>query len=230
VLDLGADADDAALVQVAQRMLADVGNVARDFFRSQLRIAGFNLELFDVDAGVVILADEFLADEDRVFEVVTAPGHEGHEYVTSKRQLALLGARSVGDDLALDHAVALADNRLLIDAGVLVGALELDELVDVRTHLARQLRGWCSPSTRTMMRSESTESTMPLRLARMTAPESRAVTPSMPVPTRGASATSRGTDWRCMLAPIRARLASSCSRNGTSEAATETSCLGLTSM
>src|ERR1700687_2657380 len=77
-----------------------------------------------------------------------------------------------------------------------------------------------------MMRSESTESMMPLRLARMTAPESRAVTPSMPVPTNGASATSRGTDCRCMFAPISARLASSCSRNGTSEAATETSCFG----
>src|ERR1700724_1409770 len=35
--------------------------------------------------------------------------------------------------------------------------------------------GWCSPSTRTMMRSESTESMIPLRFARMTAPESRAV-------------------------------------------------------
>src|ERR1041385_6369533 len=64
-----------------------------------------------------------------------------------------------------------------------------------------------------MMRSESTESMMPLRLARITAPESRAVTPSIPVPTIGASARSRGTDWRCMFAPIRARLASSCSRN-----------------
>ena len=38
------------------------------------------------------------------------------------------------------HAVALANDRLLVDAGVLVGALELDELVDVRTNLARQLR------------------------------------------------------------------------------------------
>ena len=37
------------------------------------------------------------------------------------------------------------------------------------------------------MRSESTESMMPLRRARTTAPESRAVTPSMPVPTIGAS-------------------------------------------
>ena len=40
-----------------------------------------------------------------------------------------------------------------------------------------------APSTRTMMRSESTESTTPERLQSTTAPESRAVTYSMPVPT-----------------------------------------------
>ena len=42
---------------------------------------------------------------------------------------------------------------------------------------------WTLPSTRTMMRSESTESTTPARLQITTAPESRAVTRSMPVPT-----------------------------------------------
>ena len=80
------------------------------------------------------------------------------------------------------------------------------------------------------MRSLSTLSTMPLRLQITTAPESRAVTSSIPVPTSGACARSSGTDWRCMLEPIRARLASSFSRKGISEAATLTSCLGLTSM
>src|SRR5581483_5418908 len=50
-----------------------------------------------------------------------------------------------------------------------------------------------------MMRSESTESMMPLRLASTTAPESRAVTPSMPVPTNGACARSSGTDCRYKL-------------------------------
>ena len=81
-----------------------------------------------------------------------------------------------------------------------------------------------------MMRSESTESTMPARLQSTTAPESRAVTRSMPVPTYGASARSSGTAWRCMFEPISARLASSFSRNGIRLAATETSCFGLTSM
>ena len=40
----------------------------------------------------------------------------------------------------------------------------------------------------------------------------------MPVPTSGLSLTSVGTAWRCMLEPIRARLASSCSRNRISAA------------
>ena len=62
------------------------------------------------------------------------------------------------------------------------------------------------------------------------APESRATAASMPVPTKGASARISGTAWRCMFDPISARLASSFSRNGISDAATETSCFGDTSI
>ncbi|MDT4838144.1 hypothetical protein FQZ97_718920 [compost metagenome] len=61
-------------------------------------------------------------------------------------------------------------------------------------------------------------------------PESIAATRSMPVPTMGFSGRSTGTAWRDMLAPISARFASSCSRKGTSEAATDTICAGDTSM
>jgi hypothetical protein len=52
----------------------------------------------------------------------------------------------------------------------------------------------------------------------------------MPVPTSGVSVRSVGTAWRCMFEPISARFASSCSRNGISDAATETICFGETSM
>src|SRR5208283_2290506 len=48
--------------------------------------------------------------------------------------------------------------------------------------------------------------------------------------TRGASAWISGTACFCMFEPIKARLASSFSRNGISEAATDTTCLGETSM
>src|SRR5205823_6925655 len=141
LLHRGADAHDARLVEIAQRSFRDVRNVASDLFRSELGVAGLDLELLDVDGGVVVLADQLLRDEDRVLEVVTAPRHEGDENVAAEAEFALLGAGTVGDDLPLDHAVALADDRLLVNAGVLVGALELRELVDVRADLTRQLRG-----------------------------------------------------------------------------------------
>ncbi len=85
-------------------------------------------------------------------------------------------------------------------------------------------------SARTTTRSAETYSTTPGRLATTTEPESRATTCSMPVPTSGASGCSSGTACRCMLEPMSARLASSFSRNGISAAATDTSCLGETSM
>ena len=53
---------------------------------------------------------------------------------------------------------------------------------------------------------------------------------SIPVPISGASGFSSGTAWRCMLEPIRARLASSCSRKGISAVATDQIWVGETSM
>ena len=55
--DVGADAHDAALVEIAQGLFADVGNVARELFAAQLRLANFDVEFLDVDRGVgVVLA------------------------------------------------------------------------------------------------------------------------------------------------------------------------------
>jgi hypothetical protein len=87
-----------------------------------------------------------------------------------------------------------------------------------------------SSFTRTTMREASTESTLPPRRATTVTPESMATARSMPVPTSGVSDRKVGTAWRCMFEPMSTRFASSCSRNGINEAATETICLGLTSM
>ena len=64
----------------------------------------------------------------------------------------------------------------------------------------------------------------------MVAQESRAITLSIPVPTIGASGLSSGTACLCILDPISARFASSCSKNGMSEAATPTSIRALKSI
>ena len=136
-----ADADDAALIQIAQRRLAHIGNIASDFFRPQLGVAGLNLELLDVNGSVIVVFNHLLGNQDGVFKVVTAPGHEGHQHVASQRQLAMVCAGTVSDDLAFQHPVALLHDGLLVDAGVLVGALELGELINVATNFARKLSG-----------------------------------------------------------------------------------------
>src|SRR6185369_6357501 len=135
-----ADSNHARFIQIAQHGFADVRDVTRDFLWSELGVARFEFKFLDVYGGVIVLFHQLLGDQDGVFEVVTAPWHEGHEHITAKCQFAEISAWTVGDDFALQDALAFPDNRLLVDTSVLVRALELGELINVATHLARQLR------------------------------------------------------------------------------------------
>ena len=80
------------------------------------------------------------------------------------------------------------------------------------------------------IRLESIKSIFPPRLALTTVPESIAQVLSIPVPTKAFSGLKHGTACLCILEPIRALLASSCSRKGINEAATDTICDVVTSM
>src|SRR5256885_1421023 len=80
--------------------LAEVGDVARDFLRPQLGVARADFKLLDVNRGKDVILDDSLADQDRVFEVVTVPGHKGDQHVAAERQLAAARAGAVGNDLA----------------------------------------------------------------------------------------------------------------------------------
>jgi hypothetical protein len=144
-----------------------------------------------VNRGVVVALDHLLGDEDRVLEVVTAPGHERDQHVSAERQFAAVRARAVSDDIALFDALSFANDRLLVDAGVLVRTLKFDERIDIRGDLARQRP--VDIVIDAVRRSESTTSTTPSRLVTTTAPESCAVTVSIPVPMSGASARRSGT-------------------------------------
>ncbi len=133
-LHIRTDADDAGFVQVFQERLADVRNIPRDFFRTELRIARFDLEFLDVDRRVVVVLHQALGNQNRVFKVVAAPRHEGDKHVAPQSELALLRAGAVGQHLAFRDPVSLADDRLLVDAGVLIRSLEFRERIDVRAH------------------------------------------------------------------------------------------------
>ena len=135
-LHFGADIDDARLVEVAERFLADVGDVARDVFRPELGVAGHDFEFLDMDRGEDVVLHDALGDEDRILIVVAVPGHERDERVAAQRQLAELGRGTIGDHVADIHHVAHLHQRTLVDAGVLVRTLELHQRVDVDARLA----------------------------------------------------------------------------------------------
>ena len=132
-----ADIDDAGFVEVLQRLFRHVRNVARDFLRPQLGVAGHHLELLDMDRGEDVLLHDPLGEQDRVFEVVAVPRHERDQHVAAERELAEIGRRTVGDDVTLLDDVADLHQRTLVDAGRLVGALELHQPVDVDARLGR---------------------------------------------------------------------------------------------
>ena len=96
-----------------------------------------------MDGGIQVLADKALVEEHRVLVVVALPRHEADEDVASERQLALIGGRAVRQhggvdglavfiDILAVHALADVDDRVLVDAGSVVGAQELGELVFLR--------------------------------------------------------------------------------------------------
>src|SRR5438445_254752 len=130
--DLGPDVHDPVLVEVGERLLAHVRDVAGDLLGPELGIAGLALVLLDVDGGELVVLDDAIAQDDGVLVVAALPGHERDEDVLAERELALVGRVAVGEDLVRHDAVADAHDRALVEAGALVRADELLEPVAER--------------------------------------------------------------------------------------------------
>src|SRR5690606_14292192 len=91
-----------------------------------------------MDRSIGIVLNELLTDQNGVFIVVPAPRHEGHQNILAQRQFTLFSAWSVCQNLVLFDAVTLAHEGLLGHTGVLIGALELRQLVDINADVS----GW----------------------------------------------------------------------------------------
>ena len=88
-----------------------------------------------MDGGEDVLFHGTFGNEDGVFVVVTAPGHEGHHQVLAQSQLAFVDAGTVSEDLALlEHLTGVAGG-LLTKAGVLVGLVELQQVIGAHAAL-----------------------------------------------------------------------------------------------
>src|SRR4030095_15528944 len=127
-LDLSADANDAALLEIRERLIANVWNIAGDFFGTELGVARDALELLDVYRGINIFFYHQLAEQHSIFEVVAPPGHQRHHHVATQSKLAHFGGRSIGDDVAGFHLIADDDDRPLINTSILIRALIFDEI------------------------------------------------------------------------------------------------------
>ena len=127
----GTDVNDAGIVEPAQLILRKIGDVAGDLFRSQLRVARDDVQLFDMNRGIAVIRDHALGDQDRIFEVVAVPRHERDQHVLAERQFTQIGRCAVGDNVALGNRLAFFDDRRLVDVGVLVRARVLRQVVDV---------------------------------------------------------------------------------------------------
>ena len=86
-----------------------------------------------MNGGVAVFCHHTLTDQDRIFEVVAVPRHERHQHVLTDGDFAQIGRRTISNHIALGQLIALLDDGALVDVGVLVGALVLDEVVDIHT-------------------------------------------------------------------------------------------------
>ena len=89
-LHFSADINNASFVKVLETFFAHVWNIAGDFFRPKLCVTRHHIELFDVNGGEHVIFHDALRQQDRVFEVVTLPWHEGHEAVLPQGQITQL--------------------------------------------------------------------------------------------------------------------------------------------
>mmetsp|Transcript_2825 Transcript_2825/g.3730 ORF Transcript_2825/g.3730 Transcript_2825/m.3730 type:complete len:450 (-) Transcript_2825:1173-2522(-) len=136
-LHVSTDVHDASLVEVAQRFFTDVRDVASDFFRTKLGVTCGDFEFLDVDRGEDVVTRDALGDQDGVFVVVTVPRHERDDDVLTQSQFTHIGGRTIGNHFALADLLTYFHQRTLVDAGVLVGTLELAHAVDINARVAQ---------------------------------------------------------------------------------------------
>src|SRR5690606_28874330 len=98
-----------------------------------------NRQFLDVDRGIAVVGHDLLGDQDRVFEVVAVPGHEGDQHVLTESQFAQVGRSAISQHVTTSHHVTALHDGALVDVGVLVGTRVLDQVVDIYTDFARDV-------------------------------------------------------------------------------------------
>ncbi len=88
-----------------------------------------------MDRGESIFFHHALRNQDRVLEVVSVPRHECDAHILTKSQFAGVDRRSVCKNVAPADFIPFAHQRPLTDAGILIRARVLGEIVDINPRL-----------------------------------------------------------------------------------------------
>ena len=78
-----------------------------------------------------VFLNNTLRNKNRVLKVVAIPRHERNSHILTKRQLAHVNGRTIRHHITTSDLLALTDQRLLVDTGVLVGTDVLSQVVDI---------------------------------------------------------------------------------------------------
>ena len=84
-----------------------------------------------MNRGETIFLDHSLGYENRILKVVSVPWHEGDSHILTERQLTEIHRGSVSKNVTALNRVARANNRALIDTGVLVRTLVLGQVINI---------------------------------------------------------------------------------------------------
>ncbi len=106
-LNFGTDIDDARFVEVASALLRATFGISRVISSGPSLVSRAMTSNSSMWIEVKTSSrDDALGEQDRVLVVVAIPRHERDEHVAAERQIAELGRRTVGDDVALVDPVA----------------------------------------------------------------------------------------------------------------------------
>ncbi len=125
--DFRTDADDSFRVEVVEALFAGIRDVPGQLFGSELRLADFGYEFLDMYRGEHVLFNDSLRNKDGVFVVVSVPGHESDQDVSSECEFAVIRRRAVRERSPLLHLLSGENDGTLVITGVLVGSLVLEK-------------------------------------------------------------------------------------------------------
>ncbi len=82
-----------------------------------------------MDGGVFIFLDQPLTNQNSVLIVVAFPSHEANQHIAAKTDFAVLGGRTVRQEVADLNDLPLIHTRALVDASALVAAGKLSQMI-----------------------------------------------------------------------------------------------------